>query len=92
MVRGNRLTAVTLWAAASVTVRVTRIIIGNGGEGRVTVGPVASTLATYPKRSWLLKSHEYVNAPVQFPQPATAVNVMGEPGTSGLGEKLQEAL
>jgi hypothetical protein len=34
-----------------------------------------------------------VKAPVQFPQLAkAAVKVRGEPGTSGLGEKVQEAL
>jgi hypothetical protein len=46
----------------------------------------------YVGESWLLKSHEYVKAPVQFPQLATAEKVRGEPGTSRLGEKVQEAL
>jgi hypothetical protein len=33
-----------------------------------------------------------VNPPVQFPQLATAEKVIGEPGTPGFGEKVQEAL
>jgi hypothetical protein len=63
-----------------------------GGAVTVTLAPEASIRGTYVGESWLLKSHEYVNAPVQFPQLAVAVKVSGEPGTSGFGEKDQEAL
>jgi hypothetical protein len=63
-----------------------------GGAVTVLVAPVASTFGVYVEESRLLKSHEYVKAPVQFPQLATAEKVIGEPGSPGLGEKVQEAL
>jgi hypothetical protein len=43
--------------------------------------------------SKLLKSQKYEKGRVQFPQEAeVAVNVNDELGSSGLGEKVQEAL
>src|SRR5437867_5586704 len=85
--KGNRLTAATVFAAASVTLRTTRVIENpEGGVGTVTVAPVASNTPL------LSKSQRKVRAPVQPRHEPVPVKVRGEPGIGGLGEKLQKTL
>src|SRR5947199_10649771 len=74
---GIRLTAATVLAEASVTLRMTRVIEKlTGGVGMVTVAPVASNTPL------LSKSHRKESGSTQPGHWAVAVNVREEPGTT----------
>ena len=89
---GTSLVTVTLLGtgdAESLTMSVTLAIVGNGVVS-MTVAPVFRTAGA--TNSAVLKAQEYEKAPVQFLQAAVAVNVIGLPGTGGLGENVHDAL
>ncbi len=90
---GRRLTAATSFRGPavfeSVTFKITRLIANPvGGVGMVTVAPIASNtpLLREPKSQRKTRGR---TQPVHVP---VAVNVIGDPGISGLGEKLQKTL